>query len=96
MAHEKFHYRSLEEIKQKAKELELHIPFAEDTQALAKPIHIRNTTLTNRLGIAPMEGADSLPDGSPSEYTKRPKKYVDRERRTKLCLEKDISLNVMD
>ena len=71
MAHEKFHYRSLEEIKQKAKELELHIPFAEDTQALAKPIHIRNTTLTNRLGIAPMEGADSLPDGSPSEYTKR-------------------------
>ena len=71
MAHEKFHYRSLEEIKQRAKELELHIPFAEDTQALAKPIHIRNTTLTNRLGIAPMEGADSLPDGSPSEYTKR-------------------------
>lgn len=71
MAYEKFHYRSLEEIKQKAKELELHIPFAEDTQALAKPIHIRNTTLTNRLGIAPMEGADSLPDGSPSEYTKR-------------------------
>lgn len=31
-------------------------------------------TVSNRMGIAPMEGADSLPDGSPSDYTAR--RYV--------------------
>lgn len=74
MAHEKFHYRTLEEVQKKAAELNLHLPFAEDTHILAQPLTVRNLTLQNRLGIAPMEGADSLPDGSPSEYTAR--RYV--------------------
>lgn len=74
MAHEKFHYRTLEEVQEKAAELHLHLPFAADTHRLAEPLTVRNITLPNRLGIAPMEGADSLPDGSPSEYTTR--RYV--------------------
>lgn len=74
MAHEKFHSRSPEELKQRIAELGLHIPLAENTQVLAEPIQVRNVTLPNRMGTAPMEGADSLPDGSPSEYTKR--RYV--------------------
>ena len=32
---------------------------------------IRNIVLPNRLGVAPMEGADSTPGGSPSDYTVR-------------------------
>ena len=74
MAHEKFHYKTLEEVKEKAAQLGVYLPFAKDTKVLAQPLTVRNVTLPNRLGIAPMEGADSLPDGSPSDYTLR--RYV--------------------
>lgn len=74
MAHERFHYKSLAEVQEKARELGLHLPFAGDTHVLAEPLQVRSVTLANRLGVAPMEGADSLPDGSPSEYTVR--RYV--------------------
>ena len=71
MAHEKFHYKSLEEVQAKAAELGLSLPFAADTSALTKPLTVRNITFPNRMGIAPMEGADSTPDGAPSEDTLR-------------------------
>lgn len=74
MVHERFHYKTLEELKNKAAELQIHLPFAENTQILAKELTFGNVTLQNRLGIAPMEGADGLPDGSPSELTIR--RYV--------------------
>lgn len=74
MAHEKFHYKSLEDVMTAAKGLNLQLPFGKDTKILAQPLKVRNICLPNRLGIAPMEGADSLPDGSPSEYTSR--RYV--------------------
>lgn len=71
MKHEKFTYKNLEEIKAKAVELGVHLPFAEDTHVLKEEVHFGNVILKNRLGIAPMEGADALPDGSPSEMTCR-------------------------
>lgn len=71
MKHEKFHYRSLEEIKEKCRELGVYIPFSEDTSILASPIKIGTFSVPNRLGIAPMEGADSTDDGRPTEYTER-------------------------
>lgn len=74
MAHERFHYKDLDEVQAKAAELGLHLPFAKDCNALIQPLTVRDITLPNRMGIAPMEGADSLPDGSPSEYTTR--RYV--------------------
>lgn len=74
MSHEKFHYKSLEELQAKLKELGLSLPFAENTSVLGAPLKAGPVTFNNRLGIAPMEGADSLPDGSPSEYTLR--RYV--------------------
>jgi len=74
MAHEKFHYKSFNELQEKDTELQLCLPFAKDTKILATPITVRNNTFSNRLGIAPMEGADALPDGSPSDYTVR--RYV--------------------
>ncbi len=74
MKHEKFHYKSIEEIQEKAEELHIQLPFAKDTSCLAAPLYIKERELPNRLGIAPMEGADSLPDGSPSDYTRR--RYV--------------------
>jgi len=74
MPHERFHYKSLEEVRAKAAELGLRLPFAAGTSALTRPLTVRGVTLPNRMGVAPMEGADSLPDGSPSEYTIR--RYV--------------------
>lgn len=74
MTHERFHYKTLEDVKAQAAELGLTLPFAEDTHALATPLAVRNILFPNRMGIAPMEGADSLPDGSPSDYTTR--RYV--------------------
>lgn len=71
MAHERFHYRSLEEVKQRAAELGADLPFAADTAVLAQPLRVRGITFANRLGVAPMEGADSTPEGAPSDYTLR-------------------------
>ena len=74
MEHERFHYKSVEEIQKRAEELGVHLPFADDTKVLGEPLKVRDITLTNRMGIAPMEGADGLPDGSPSPLTLR--RYV--------------------
>ena len=71
MKHEKFHYKSLEELQAKAEELGVSLPFAKDTKVLSQKVTFANVTLENRIGIAPMEGNDSLPDGSPSELTAR-------------------------
>lgn len=74
MKHERFTYKSLEEIRAKAEELQIHLPFGADTHVLREKVSFGNVTLENRMGIAPMEGADGLPDGSPSELTLR--RYV--------------------
>ena len=74
MPHEKFHYKSLEEVQAKAAELGVSLPFAADTHILATPLTAGKVTFPNRLGIAPMEGADSAPEGAPSDYTVR--RYV--------------------
>lgn len=71
MKHEKFHYKTLDEVLEKCRELGISIPFSSDTSALCKPVTIGSSVISNRMGIAPMEGADSLPDGRPSEYTQR-------------------------
>ena len=68
---ERFHYGDLAELKKRASELNAYLPFAEDTGILKTGIRIGDHILCNRLGTAPMEGADSLPDGSPSELTFR-------------------------
>lgn len=69
--HEKYHYKSLNEIQEKCKELGITLPFAEDTHILATPLRVRNITFQNRLGSAPMEGADSDELGSPTAMTLR-------------------------
>ena len=45
MVHERFHYKTLEELKNKAAELQIHLPFAENTQILAKELTFGNVTL---------------------------------------------------
>ena len=74
MAHVKFHYKTLEDIKAECQGLGIEIPFAQNTDALKRSIKIGNRVVPNRLGIAPMEGADSTEDGRPGPYTRR--RYV--------------------
>ena len=45
MPQEKFHYKSLEEVKQRAAELGVDLPFAADTHALVQPLTVRNICL---------------------------------------------------
>ena len=74
MSQERFHYKTLEEVKERADELKVYLPFSSSTDILKTPLKVGNVTFHNRMGIAPMEGADSLEDGSPSDYTIR--RYV--------------------
>lgn len=74
MSQERFHYKTLEEVKERAEELKVYLPFSSSTDILKTPLKVGNVTSHNRMGIAPMEGADSLEDGSPSDYTIR--RYV--------------------
>ena len=48
MKHEKFTYRSLEDIQKKAEELGVHLPFAKDTAVLGTPLSFGGVTLPNR------------------------------------------------
>lgn len=74
MSQERFHYKTLEEVKERAEELKVYLPFSSSTDILKTPLKVGNVTFHNRMGIAPMEGADSLEVGSPSDYTIR--RYV--------------------
>ena len=71
MPHQVFSYHSVREIQEKAEALGISLPFAEDTGALLQPAEFHGVTLPNRMGTAPMEGADSEADGSPSALTER-------------------------
>ncbi|MCU0408076.1 MAG: hypothetical protein MUD02_03920 [Bacteroidales bacterium] len=69
--HERFKYKTGEELLEKAAGLGIDIPFTSDISPLLQPVTIYGRTVANRLLVQPMEGYDSLPDGSPSELTVR-------------------------
>ena len=67
----KYTYHDLADIEARAKELGVALPLARDTAVLGTPLLVGNTYVANRMGVAPMEGVDSLPDGTPGELTVR-------------------------
>jgi 2,4-dienoyl-CoA reductase-like NADH-dependent reductase (Old Yellow Enzyme family) len=71
VAHEKFNYKSLEEIKTKVDILGLDIRFDEDLSVLKTPVKVGNRLAPNSFCVLPMEGCDSNLDGSPSNLTAR-------------------------
>ncbi len=71
---EKFSWRTPEELQRRAVKAGVKLPLSQDTSVCGKPLAFGSITLPNRLGIAPMEGADALDDGSPSDFTVR--RYV--------------------
>ena len=69
--YEPFIYETLDELRRKIQSLGLDISFSEDLSVLAAPAAVGGRTAPNRFSTLPMEGRDSLPDGSPGELTFR-------------------------
>lgn len=70
-SHQKFNFKSYEELADKISELGVDIKLQKDLAPLQRPAKIGAKTTPNSIAILPMEGADSNPDGSPSELVTR-------------------------
>ncbi len=71
MEHEKFHYRSLDDMLQRAAEVGAEIPASQDVGCLFTKTEKAGIELENRFVIQPMEGCDAADDGVPGELTRR-------------------------
>jgi len=71
MKHEKFNYKSIDEIAKKADDLYVSIPMSQDTQNLFERLDKCGMTFENRFVIQPMEGCDAAENGAPGLLTKR-------------------------
>lgn len=69
--HERFRYKTKDEIIEKARALGFELPYMDDISTLLTPSSIQGFSIPNRLVVQPMEGYDSETDGSPSSLTKR-------------------------
>lgn len=69
--HERFRYRTRDELIRKALELGFGLPFSDDLSPLFRPLMLGEITLSNRFVVQPMEGYDSEREGSPSVLSKR-------------------------
>ena len=69
--HERFRFKSKEDLLLKAKQLGLDLPYNEDIKSLFATISFEEHLIANRLVVQPMEGYDSLTDGTPSDLTRR-------------------------
>jgi len=71
MAHEKFRFRSLEDLVSRADALGLDLPISDDLSPLARRVSIGGKMTPNALAIHPMEGCDGTSDGKPDTLTRR-------------------------
>ncbi len=69
--HERFRYKTKDDLILKAKELGFDLPYSDDITPLFQPYQLAGFSIANRLVVQPMEGYDSENDGSPSELSKR-------------------------
>jgi len=74
----KFNYKSLDDVKDAIRQLDVNCPLDEEVEVLAEELNIGDKAIPNRLAIHPMEGADGNDDGTPSELTlRRYKRYAE-------------------
>lgn len=71
MQHETFHYKTLEEMANRAQELGVEVPLAVDTKALFNGFELAGRHVDNRIAFQAMEGTDGTEDGAPGELTIR-------------------------
>jgi 2,4-dienoyl-CoA reductase (NADPH2) len=70
-AHERFRFKTLDELRAKVEELGLDLTFDDDLSPVRQPIRVGDYEIPNRLAVQPMEGCDGERDGSPGELTIR-------------------------
>ena len=69
--HERFKYRTKDDLIHKARELGLDLPWSDDITSLFQSFQLPGFLVANRFVVQPMEGYDSENDGSPSELSTR-------------------------
>jgi len=70
-AHERFRFKSPDELRAKIAALGLDLPLAEKVDVLGTPVRFGALTLPNRMAVQPMEGCDCDGQGRPGELTYR-------------------------
>ncbi|MBN2011285.1 hypothetical protein JW960_18215 [candidate division KSB1 bacterium] len=69
--HQRFKYKTHDELLNKANELGLELPFQESIDPLFEEVAIGTKKVVNRFVVQPMEGFDSDSNGAPTELTFR-------------------------
>lgn len=69
--HEKFDFKTLDDVRAKVQQLNLDLKFQEDLTALMTPRKVGTQVAPNSMAVLPMEGCDSSPAGSPTELVER-------------------------
>ncbi len=70
-AHEKFNFKTLDDVRKKLRELNVTMDLREDLSPLARRVTVGTKTAPNSFAVLPMEGCDSEADGSPGELVRR-------------------------
>jgi len=71
MKHEKFRFKAGEEMKAKALELGVELPWSDSIDVLLQPVEIAGIKVPNGLAVQPMEGFDADENGAPGELAFR-------------------------
>ena len=71
MPHERFRFRTSQALRDKARELDVDLPWQDDLDPLAETVAIGRKAAPNALAIHPMEGCDGTVEGAPDELTIR-------------------------
>lgn len=71
MKHERFHYASLNDIRETMEKCGVCLPLSENTRTLFSPLSIHTRKCENRIAFQPMEGTDGTEGGAPGDLTKR-------------------------
>ena len=69
--HEKFRFKSAEELKNTAGSLGIDLPWSDSLAHLFQPVEIGDKAVSNRFAVQPMEGFDCDTDGTPGELAFR-------------------------
>ena len=71
MRHERFHYKTIDDVRAAMRDADADFPLSEDISVLGAPYGFRSRRAANRVLFQPMEASDSAPDGGPGELTFR-------------------------
>ena len=80
-SHEPFHFESLDQLRERIRELGLGLEASDDVSPLLEPLQVGAFTLPNRLVVLPMEGCDGTADGAPGRADLPPLPPLRRRRR---------------